>query len=376
MADTKFLSGYNGSAFYAQRAERDSNGLILTAKYIRNDDNNLIIGYNNTVGNVSNGNYFIVGFDNKIGDTQYNTIIGNHCSAGLTGGYCQVQGHTCLSDRSSLTQGFQCSASDYSLSQGSDCYANLNSIAQGNDCSAYNNAQAFGFKTNIDGGMAIGKLNLTTANAAFVIGNGTINTFTQEQNRSDLFVINNTGVASGKDFIDENENKLSECINKNQVKVYKEDQHYSTTHTITQTDLSTGYFYMSFPLYKTQIASNVRLMGDIFGFRGIRTNGYNIDSSHISSLEISLGSDGSTITNEPTIRKIDASEFVNSDRNVSDSSRTTQSIFHFSHFGSCSTNMQTINTSANSLLIKVNFANNTSVLENDKFEIFVGFIQF
>ena len=91
-----------------------------------------------------------------------------------------------------------------SLAQGASVSATQYSIAQGSNVSANNNAQAFGEGIRISAGMAIGKYNKTSADVAFVIGNGANNA-----NRSDLFLISANGVASGKDFVTENGVSLS-----------------------------------------------------------------------------------------------------------------------------------------------------------------------
>lgn len=117
-----------------------------------------------------------------------------------------AQGGGIYASAQSLAQGGGVTAKDYSLAQGSSCSAYSGSIAQGGKTSASNFSQAFGLNNIMtDNGMAIGQYNKTSANAAFVIGNGTSST------RSDLFTIDKNGNVSSNDFTAYNGNKLSEC---------------------------------------------------------------------------------------------------------------------------------------------------------------------
>lgn len=86
-----------------------------------------------------------------------------------------------------FSHGLNNTANSASFAQGLENSANTYSIAQGKDNKAYNCAQAFGYNNIIVGGMAIGQNNKTSADVAFVIGNGT------NENRSDLFLISGNG---------------------------------------------------------------------------------------------------------------------------------------------------------------------------------------
>ena len=91
----------------------------------------------------------------------------------------------------SFAQGYKCLAYVGSVAQGVRCYASGSSIAQGIDCTAFGNySQAFGYGTQAgESTMAIGTYNKTTADAAFVIGNG----FAGPNNRKDLFAVMTAG---------------------------------------------------------------------------------------------------------------------------------------------------------------------------------------
>lgn len=109
----------------------------------------------------------------------------------------------------SFAQGGGNTATYNSMAQGGGNSAHSGSIAVGGGNSAFNYSQAFGIHTLItDYGMAIGKYNKTSADVAFVIGNGYVDD-TQSPYvtvRSDLFVIDKTGNVSAKSgfFYDKN----------------------------------------------------------------------------------------------------------------------------------------------------------------------------
>lgn len=155
-------------------------------------------------------------------------------------------------------------------------------------------------------------------------------------------------------------------------------------HTITSDDLTAKKFKLRLPLNagRAAQASSIRLLGDVYAIRGINSTGGGINgttflSGYIDSIEITLGdSDGNTITNEPTIRKIVSSEFAKSDRN--DGENLNQCRFHFSHFGSANSNFQKITTVASYLLIIVNLPSSTTTkfVVGDQFQILVNWIQF
>ena len=106
--------------------------------------------------------------------------------------FAQGNGNSAYSN--SFTQGFNNSANSDGFAQGSYNLAKDNSIAQGYGNSAYNYSQALGNKNIMSGtGMAIGQYNKTSANVAFVIGDGTA-----EDARSDLFLIFKDGSVSAK----------------------------------------------------------------------------------------------------------------------------------------------------------------------------------
>ena len=123
--------------------------------------------------------------------------------------YSLAQGQNNSAYMESLAQGGSNTAYNYSLAQGYHNSARENSIAQGYENIATNNAQAFGNGIKISGGMAIGKYNKTSADVAFVIGNGGGDA---AMHRRDLFLISSNGVASGADFITSAGKKLSDCI--------------------------------------------------------------------------------------------------------------------------------------------------------------------
>ena len=158
------------------------------------------------------------------------------------------------------------------------------------------------------------------------------------------------------------------------------------THTIDSTDITNGYFYLALPLSTSQNAGIVRLLGDIFGFRGLHDgSAKSMTSSYISSIDIILGDENKDpikfkdVGGVPLpiiIRRIDASEFSKSDRNVENDTSTGETRFHFMHFGACRASMEYLDTTAYYLLIKVNMATNTSFVAGDKFCAYVAFTQF
>lgn len=104
-----------------------------------------------------------------------------------------AQGNTVKSNYYSISQGLNTFADNYSISQGTNTSAQYYSIAQGNATTADDYSQSFGRGTKmLHSGMAIGTYNKSD-NIPFVIGNGTDN-----DNRSDLFLINRNGDVSAK----------------------------------------------------------------------------------------------------------------------------------------------------------------------------------
>lgn len=111
-----------------------------------------------------------------------------------------AQGSNNTAKYRSFSQGTNNYSIDWSLAQGFNCSARNNSIAQGASNTAYGYSQAFGSNNIITNtGMAIGTCNKTSANVAFVIGNGTSKT-----NRSDAFVIGMDGSVSAAGKISAN----------------------------------------------------------------------------------------------------------------------------------------------------------------------------
>lgn len=126
----------------------------------------------------------------------------------IDGGYSFGQGYIINASYTAMAQGYNVNASSGSLAQGTNCSAKDQSIAQGENCIAEKHSQAFGRGTVItNSGMAIGTYNKTSANVAFVIGNGTGDAVA---NRKDLFTIDKSGVTSGGDFVTSGGDKLSE----------------------------------------------------------------------------------------------------------------------------------------------------------------------
>lgn len=151
-------------------------------------------GTNNTITSINNS--AVGGGGSTTGE--YVPLSATACSIGNNTAtspqtFSQGVNNQCLGTES-FTQGYGNSAYNGSFAQGSECYAANYSIAQGSNCSAIEVAnQAFGRGTVISSvGMAIGQYNKTSANVAFVIGNGVAS------NRSDLFVIDKYGNVSAK----------------------------------------------------------------------------------------------------------------------------------------------------------------------------------
>ena len=128
------------------------------------------------------------------------------------------------------------------------------------------------------------------------------------------------------------------------------------------------------------LGSSIRLIGDIYGIRGLAskssTSALNLKTGYIDSIEITLGdSNGDVINGEPVMRKIVSSEFDLSDRNVSGNSMS-QCRFHFSHFGSGSGSATKITTTASYLLLIVNLSSSTKFIENNIFQVLINWVQF
>lgn len=187
----------------------DKTSSFLTNYYTRNDTSGrneltnafnskqdilTFSGENNTITSINNS--AVGGGGSTTGE--YVPLSATACSIGnntatAPQSFSQGVNNQCLGTES-FTQGYGNSAYNGSFAQGRECYASNYSIAQGTNCSAIEVAsQAFGRGTVISSvGMAIGQYNKTSANVAFVIGNG------DASNRSDLFVIDKYGNVSAK----------------------------------------------------------------------------------------------------------------------------------------------------------------------------------
>ena len=229
---------------------------------------------------------------------------------------------------------------------------------------------------------------ITENNEKFVIGGDVYSALSEKADKSDIkpqehasWVETDFSEPSfivGKPYIHENVT-YSDKINDTSSGNYN-------THTIDSTDMTKGYFYLALRLPTSQNAGSVRLLGDIFGFRGMHNDGAkSMTSNYISSIDIILGDENKDpikfkdVGGVPLpiiIRRIDASEFSKSDRNVENDTSTGETRFHFMHFGACRASMEYITDKAYYLLIKVNMATNTSFVAGDKFCAYVAFTQF
>lgn len=227
---------------------------------------------------------------------------------------------------------------------------------------------------------------ITENNEKFVIGGDVYAALSEKADKSDIkpqehasWVETDFSEPSfivGKPYIHENVT-YSDKINDTSSGNYN-------THTIDSTDKNNGYFYLALSLPTAQNAGSVRLLGDIFGFRGYHNGAISMTSAYISSIDIILGDENKVpikfkdVGGVPLpiiIRRIDASEFSKSDRNV-ETDTTGETRFHFMHFGACRASMEYLDTTAHYLLIKVNMAANTSFVAGDKFCAYVAFTQF
>lgn len=135
------------------------------------------VRYTDQVLGIGNGNE--VSGTNSLGFGAYNIVSGVSLAAGLAN----------RASARSLAVGQNSYAYDSSLAVGYANIADYNSIAVG-DYNRVHNGQALGYNLRMDGGMAIGKNNLTSADALFVIGNGS---GSDDSARSDAFVIDKSG---------------------------------------------------------------------------------------------------------------------------------------------------------------------------------------
>ena len=135
------------------------------------------VRYTDQAIGIGNGNE--VSGTNSLGFGAYNIVSGVSLAAGLAN----------RASARSLAVGQNSYAYDSSLAVGYANIADYNSIAVG-DYNNVHNGQALGYNLKIDGGMAIGKNNKTSADALFVIGNGS---GSDTSARSDAFVIDKSG---------------------------------------------------------------------------------------------------------------------------------------------------------------------------------------
>lgn len=189
-ADDSFVFGYQNSGKKCSFIQGDHNTAF---------DYSTCYGYNNTANNSA----FAHGFANEA--SGYSFAAGRNVSAVNTslahGFYSKAdnmslsQGHSNTAIENSLAQGQQNFASGNSFAQGFSNHSEDHSMTQGRFNSAYYYSQAFGHNNIMSGensgGMVIGQYNKTSANVAFVIGNGT-----GDNARSDAFIVDLNGKAS------------------------------------------------------------------------------------------------------------------------------------------------------------------------------------
>ena len=166
-------AGYTLSAGSGINLTDDFANKILTI----NADTSGFVRYTDQVLGIGNGNE--ISETNSYGFGAYNIVSGVSLAAGLAN----------RASARSLAVGQNSYAYDSSLAVGYANIADYNSIAVG-DYNRVHNGQALGLNLRMDGGMAIGKNNLTSADALFVIGNGS---GSDDSARSDAFVIDKSG---------------------------------------------------------------------------------------------------------------------------------------------------------------------------------------
>jgi hypothetical protein len=166
-------AGYTLSAGSGINFTDDFADKILTI----NADTSGFVRYTDQVLGIGNGNE--ISGTNSYGFGAYNIVSGVSLAAGLAN----------RASARSLAVGQNSYAYDSSLAVGYANIADYNSIAVG-DYNRVHNGQALGLNLRMDGGMAIGKNNLTSADALFVIGNGS---GSDDSARSDAFVIDKSG---------------------------------------------------------------------------------------------------------------------------------------------------------------------------------------
>lgn len=198
-ATFNFAQGYTNTAYNCGMAQGKSN---LAYIGFAQGTSNTASGYSISIGNLNKAinDSISIGIRNT---ACYNSLaIGSNNTA--NSGTWTGPGDTGTLTGGGFSLGYSNNTEAFSFGLGQSNYASGFSISLGYNCTAKDYSQSFGLYNVItDYGMVIGKYNKTSANAAFVIGNGD-----SIANRSDLFVIDKTGIASGKDFYSENGAKL------------------------------------------------------------------------------------------------------------------------------------------------------------------------
>lgn len=181
-----FAQGYTNTAYNYGMAQGKSN---LAYNGFAQGTSNTASGYSISIGNLNKAinDSISIGVRNT---ACYNSLaIGSNNTAN-SGTYIVPDGSTYTGGGFSL--GYSNNTEAFSFGLGQSNYASGFSISLGYNCTAKDYSQSFGLYNVItDYGMVIGKYNKTSANAAFVIGNGD-----STANRSDLFVIDKSGNVS------------------------------------------------------------------------------------------------------------------------------------------------------------------------------------
>lgn len=161
------------------------------------DDISLAIGYANTASGTNPSNSAVniaIGYQNSAIDHAAAMI--NLCTAHL---YSFAAGNQCSADEHSVSMGWANTATNSSVSLIESCQANSRSMAVGHSNTADFYSYCFGRGLRMSGessntttgigGLVVGGWNKTSANAVFVIGNGTGN----GNSRSDALVVDRAG---------------------------------------------------------------------------------------------------------------------------------------------------------------------------------------
>ena len=161
------------------------------------DDISLAIGYANTASGTNPSNSAVniaIGYQNSAIDHAAAMI--NLCTAHL---YSFAAGNQCSADEHSVSMGWANTATNSSVSLIESCQANSRSMSVGHSNTADFYSYCFGRGLRMSGessntttgigGLVVGGWNKTSANAVFVIGNGTGN----GNSRSDALVVDRSG---------------------------------------------------------------------------------------------------------------------------------------------------------------------------------------